>query len=151
MSSGLKGDDLVLWFIDYLHEVRHCTTLFHILFAQVGLGSQLPRFFWPCFAESRHELRTICYAKAVLPTSYMLSSHHLNSDSLLFASGGYGDVYQGTLDGMKVCTKRVHVYTQDTPQNTAKVNHCLMLSLPLSAATNQACTPSAERPWCGNT
>ena len=43
-ASGLKGDDLV-WLIDYLDEVRHCATLFRMLFVQIGLGSQSPRFF----------------------------------------------------------------------------------------------------------
>ena len=43
-ASSLEGDGLV-WLIDYLDEVRHCVTLFHMLFVQVGLGSQSPRFF----------------------------------------------------------------------------------------------------------
>ena len=42
-ASGLEGDDLV-WLIDYLDEVRHRATLFHMLFVQAGLGSQSPRF-----------------------------------------------------------------------------------------------------------
>ena len=32
-----------------------------------------------------------------------------------FASGSFGDVYRGTLDGAEVCVKRVRVYAEGDP------------------------------------
>ena len=66
-------------------------------------------------------LRSVCGTRAILPTSYTISSRLLNIDPEPFASGGYGDVYEGTLDGLRVCIKRVRVYTQDGPQKAARV------------------------------
>jgi len=40
-----------------------------------------------------------------------------------FASGGYGDVYQGTLDGSRVCIKRIREYIMDGPEKAAKVRY----------------------------
>ena len=37
-----------------------------------------------------------------------------------FTSGGYGDVYEGTLDGARVCVKRLRAYTKDGPQKAIK-------------------------------
>jgi len=37
-----------------------------------------------------------------------------------FASGGYGDVYQGTLGGTTVCVKRVRAYVRDGPEKATK-------------------------------
>ena len=56
------------------------------------------------------ELRSICGTGATLPTSYTIPSHRLDVDSEPFASGGFGDVYHGTLDGSNICIKRVRVY-----------------------------------------
>jgi len=54
-----------------------------------------------------------------------------------FAWGAYGDVYQGTLDGSRVCIKRMRVYNRDGPDRAAKVRyyHC---HLP--------CPPSPTKP-----
>ena len=40
-----------------------------------------------------------------------------------FASGGYGDVYEGTLDGSRVCIKRVRVYARDGPKKATKARY----------------------------
>ncbi|KAF9644326.1 kinase-like protein, partial [Thelephora ganbajun] len=66
------------------------------------------------------ELRSICGTREILPTSYTISPHLLNISRDPFAQGGFGDVYQGTLDGSEVCIKRVRVYTQDGPQKVTK-------------------------------
>jgi len=120
----LRGDDLV-WLIDYLDKVyRHvtfpCSTLKP---AQAFDGLD------PSSATSRkclRELGSICGARGILPTSYTLSSQLLNVGPDPFASGGYGDVYKGTLDGEKVCVKRVRVYLKDDSQRATKVcyRHC---------------------------
>ena len=57
----------------------------------------------------------------ILPVSYPLSSEHLDVDHQPFASGGYGDIFEGTLDGSKVCVKRVRVYSKDILTKTKKV------------------------------
>ena len=54
--------------------------------------------------------------------SYALSPSRLNINPAPFASGGFGDVYTGSLDGSSVCIKRVRVYSKDGSQNTAKVH-----------------------------
>jgi hypothetical protein len=69
------------------------------------------------------ELRTICGAGRILPTSCTLSSNLLNIGPNPFIAGGYGDVYKGTLNGSKVCIKRMRVYTGDDPQRAAKVRY----------------------------
>jgi len=53
----------------------------------------------------------------------MIPSHLLTIGPNPFAQGGHGDVYEGTLDGSKVCIKRVRVYVQEE-ENAIKVHHC---------------------------
>ena len=53
----------------------------------------------------------------------MLSSDLQDIGPEPFASGGYGDVFKGTLDGSSVCVKRIRVYTHDDPQKAAKVGY----------------------------
>ena len=53
----------------------------------------------------------------------MILPHRLNVGSKPFASGGYGDVYKGTLNGLKVCIKHVRVYIKDGLQKAAKVHY----------------------------
>ena len=52
----------------------------------------------------------------MLPTSYTLSSQRLDVNSQPAASGDSADVYEGTLDGSKVCIKRVRIYSQKDSQ-----------------------------------
>jgi len=56
----------------------------------------------------------------MLPKSYTLSSNALGIGPDPFASGGYGDVYEGTLGGSGVCIKRVRAYKSD-PEKATKV------------------------------
>ena len=48
-----------------------------------------------------------------LPTSCRILSHLLTVNSHPFASGGFGEVYRGTLDGSPVCVKRLRAVTED--------------------------------------
>jgi len=116
----LQGDDLV-WFVEYLNKVR-CRNVFpHSPIKSVqALDSLNPASF--AFRECLRELRSICGNNGILPTSYFLSSL-LNIDSDPFCSGGYGDMYEGSLDGSRVCVKRVRVYTKDDPKKAAKVRY----------------------------
>ena len=59
----------------------------------------------------------------MLPTSCMLSADLLSVDLNVFKRGGCGVVYQGTLNGSKVCVKRLQVYTEDDQQQVQKVRY----------------------------
>ena len=67
------------------------------------------------------ELRSICGARMVLPTSYTPPSQVLTIGRQPVASGGSGDVYEGMLNGSKVCVKRVRVYSINGPDAAKKV------------------------------
>ena len=56
------------------------------------------------------ELRHICSVTRTLPTSCAPQSQDLQIGQHAVASGGSGDIYEGTLDGTKVCAKRIRVY-----------------------------------------
>jgi hypothetical protein len=75
------------------------------------------------FRKCLRELRHICGAEMILPTSYTLSSSLLNIGPQPVASGGSGDVYKGTLGRSPVCIKRVRVYSKDGPGGATKVHH----------------------------
>ena len=55
----------------------------------------------------------------MLPTSYILPSHLLEVDPIPFTPRGTYDVYKGTLDGLKICVKRLPAYSRD--KTVAKV------------------------------
>jgi len=75
----------------------------------------------------------------------MFSAELLNIGSEPFASGGFGDVYGGTtLNGSRVCIKRVRVYTKDPPKKAIKVR--LAPSFSLSVIAHESHRPSAGRP-----
>ena len=107
------------------HQVNNCDrvrlriTLPDPLLEQVqalgGLDTATP--------ERPDELGSIRDTRVTLPTSYILPPHLLNTCSLPLASGAYGDVYEGSLNGSKVCVKRIRVYTRGVQQKVAEV-HC---------------------------
>jgi len=118
-NGPLEGDDQV-WLVDYLDKVRCWAAHAHSLIrlAQL-LGCLHPTSStsWQCLRE----LRMICGAGAILPTSYTSPSLRLSVAPSPFASGDHGDLYKGTLNGLTVCVKRVPVYIQDGPTKAAKV------------------------------
>ena len=57
----------------------------------------------------------------ILPTLYTPTSQVLTIGRQPVASGGSGDVYEATFNGLKVCVKRVRVYSEDGPERTIKV------------------------------
>ena len=63
----------------------------------------------------------MCGTRMILPTSYTPPSQDLTVGNRPVASGGAGDVYEGTLNGSKVCVKRVRVYSRDGPEKAKKV------------------------------
>jgi len=116
--KDFQGNDLV-WLVDYLDKVRRRIAPPYSPFKSAqALDGLAPSSAG--FRKCLRELRSICGAKGILPTSYTLSSH-LTIGPDPFASGGYCDVYHGTLDGLGVCIKRFRVYTSEDPKNVAKV------------------------------
>ena len=75
------------------------------------------------FRKCLRELRSICGTRAILPTSHTLSPSHLNVGPHPIASGGPGDVYEGTFKGSEVCIKRIRVYSKDGPGKATKVHY----------------------------
>ena len=55
----------------------------------------------------------MCATHTTLPTSYTIPPHLLTVDSYAFASGGFADVYRGSLNGLPVCVKRLRVATPE--------------------------------------
>ena len=109
-----------MWLVDYLDKVLRRVTFPNSPLKPVQALDVLDPSS-PAFRKCLRELRNRCGAGGILPTSYTLSPHLLNVGSEPFASGGRGDVYEGTLDGSRVCIKRVKVYTQGDPQKAARV------------------------------
>lgn len=127
---NLEGDDLE-WIVEYLSKVRRHTPLPTLHpFEQ----AQVLRDLDPSGLASRkclRELRSICGARMILPASYTLSSHLLHISDDPFVSGGFSDVYEGSLNGSKVCIKRIRVYTKYDPKTFTKVSyvHCRLTLL----------------------
>lgn len=89
--ANLQGDELTC-LVDYLDKISRDSD--------------------PSGAVSRRclsELGDICASKGVLPTSHALPPDILHISPEPYASGGYGDVYQGILHGSRVRVKRVRV------------------------------------------
>jgi len=77
----------------------------------------------------------------VLPTSYALSSSSLEIGRQPAASGGSGDNYEGSLNGSRVCVKRVRVYAKGDPKKAARVHRYLTVSpSPITNKSRRLCT-----------
>ena len=117
---NLQGDDLA-WLVDYLDKVRRRIIPPHPPLKPTQTLDDLD----PASSGSQkclHELSYICGTRAILPTSYTLSSSLLNVGHHPVASGGSGDVYKGSFNGSGVCVKRVRVYSKDGPKKATKVH-----------------------------
>ena len=115
----LQDDDL-MWLVDYLDTVRRHIPLPHFPLTPAQTLSVLDPSSVG-FRKCLRQLRTICGARGILPTLYTLSSVRLTVSPVPFASGGYGDVYEGSLDGSSVCAKRMRIYIRDGPEKAVKV------------------------------
>jgi len=104
-APNLQGDDLV-WLIDYLDKVCH-HMVFHPSLPKLAQALNVLGPTSSGFQKCLDELKSICGTRAILPTSYTPSLHPLNIDSEPFASGSVGDVYHGSLNGSRVCVKRM--------------------------------------------
>lgn len=119
-EKRLECDDLV-WFIDYLDKACQHVVLSH---SSLNLAQALDHLDPSCPASRKclRELRIICGANKMLPTSYGFPSQRLKVDPIPFTHGGSGNVYKGTLNGSKVCIKHIQVYAQDVKQKVKQVH-----------------------------
>ena len=117
--QNLQDGDSI-WLIDYLDMVCHHITPPHSPLTPAQALGVLDSSS-PAFGKCLRDLRRICGPRGILPTSYTLSSDHLMIDTDPFLSGGFCDVYKGTLDGSTVCVKRMRVYIKDGPERAIKV------------------------------
>ena len=74
----------------------------------------------PTVRKCLRELQSICGTNMILPASF-IPSYRLTISDEPFASGGCGGVYRGTLDGSKVCVKRVRLHAIDDQSKSTKV------------------------------
>ena len=51
----------------------------------------------------------------------MISSLALTIGRHPVALGGSGDVYEGSLNGLKVCVKRIQIYSKESPAKATEV------------------------------
>ena len=120
-ALNIQGDDL-MWLVNYLDEVRCRVSPPHSLLKPAQALDCLDPS-GPAFRKCLRELRSICGVGGILPTSYILPPHHLNVGSEPFGFGEWGDEYEGTLDGSRVCVQRIRVYPREDPQKAAGVRY----------------------------
>ena len=117
--STLKND--LMWFINYLDRVsRLCIPPLILLKSAQALEKLDPSA--PASRKCMRELKTICRTHLILPTSYTISPN-LTVDPDAFASGGYARVHEGTLDGAKVCVKRLQVPHRNALLESTRVRY----------------------------
>jgi hypothetical protein len=117
----LQGDDLV-WLVDYLDKVRCRIALPHsILKSGQALGGLDPAS--SSFRKCLRELRSICGARMILPTSYTLSPSLLNIGSQPVTSGDYSEAHEWTFKGSRIRVKRIRMYSKDGPRKAPKVQY----------------------------
>ena len=137
----LQGDHLV-WLVDSLDKVSqriaHPCSSIKLVQALDGLDPS-NRAFRKCLRE----LRSICSTRGILPTSYTISSDLLKVGPNPSIPGGFGDVYEGSLDNSSVSIKRVRIYDRDGPEKATKV--CYWRHSSEFAVANRIRRPSAKR------
>ena len=115
-------DDDVVGLVDYLDKVRRRFSLASfLLILPKALDTLDPA--GSAFRRCLRELRHVCGTRTILPPSYTLSSQILRVGPHPVAAGGSGDVYKGTLNGLRVCIKRVRIYSKDGPKKATKVRY----------------------------
>jgi hypothetical protein len=96
------------------------------------------------FRKCLRELKNLCGTRGIIPTSCTPLSQLLDISPKPFASGGYGDVFEGTLNGSKICVKRVRVYSRDPPEKAMNVSYCVVSFL--FRRRSRSHRPSAKKP-----
>ena len=142
---NLQGNDLVA-LVDHLDKVYRPISLLCFLLKQVQALNILDFVSWG-FQKCLRELGNICRTRVILLTSYTLSSLLLKIGRHPVASEGPGDVYEGTLNGSRICVKCVRPHSKDGPEKATKVR-CPIIS-PFCIA-DEIDRRSTRGPCCGN-
>ena len=71
-----------------------------------------------------HLLKLVCGARKILPKSYTLSGTHFTIGSQPVAFGAVADIYEGTLEGSKVCVKRTRTYSTSSNADAGTQEVC---------------------------
>lgn len=116
-TADLRDEDWS-WLVEYLDNVRPRVVFIDLMpkLAQT-LRILLPAN--PAFRGCLRKLGAICGSREVLPHSYILSTAPANTTKWPFASSGSCDIFEGSLDGSKVCVRRLRMYSAG-PQDDAK-------------------------------
>jgi hypothetical protein len=116
----IQRDDLV-GLIDHLDKVRCRVSLPHSsLKPSQALDDLDPAS--SAFRKCLHELRHVCNTGTIFPLPYTLSPLDLAVCHQPVASGDSCGVYEGSLNGSRVCVKRVRIYTKDGPKKAIQVH-----------------------------
>ena len=92
--------------IGYLDNVRPISTRTRSRSSSPQILDGLDRTGLP-FGECLHALRKVCRSRMVLPSTYELYSPLLFGTMEMVASGGFSDVFKGSLGASDVCIKRL--------------------------------------------
>ena len=144
-ALNIDGEDLV-WLVDYLDKVHRRNAFpYSPLNPTQALDSVDPTSsgYSACLRELRH----ICGAKMILPVSYTSLSSLVDIGRQPVASGDSGDLYEATLDGSKVCVKRIREYSKDGPGKEIQVRCPISFPALIDDETDR---PSIKRLWYGN-
>ena len=97
------------------------------------------------FRRALRKLQGVCASRGVLPQSHALLANQLNVSEEPFASGGYSDVFKGTLSGSEVCVKELRVASTSNPEQAKKaiIRLTTIGPLPFTNASDRCFT---ERP-----
>ena len=121
VKATLK-DDVVQELVDWLDEVRCRISYLRVILKPLQALDALD----PASSAARkcmQELRHICGARKKLPASSTFSFQVSLNSYQSVASGGSGDVYEGTLNNSRVCVKRIRVYAKDSSGEPPDVRH----------------------------
>ena len=116
-------DEDVVWLVEYLDNVR--LFLFIALYLHSANPAQALDSLDPSGPASREclrELGSICGTRGKLPPRYLLETSLSVPSTRPVASGSSGDVYEGLLDGSRVCVRRLRIHAQES-RSTKEVRY----------------------------
>ena len=113
-------DDDAQWLVDSLNTVGTASyTNSRFLNSAQALGSFSSDN--PLHRKFFHVLRLVCGIRGILPTLVLLSIDSLRASGRPFATGGYCDVWKGTLGDKEIAIKALRVYNEDGTSIIRKV------------------------------
>ena len=120
-DDGVKdlGADDLLRLIGFLDQVRPPFNSKNCPLNQSQVLESLNRAE-SAFGKTLHKLQRICASRRILPQSHVVSTDRLRIDEHPFASGGYSDAHMGTLDGSRVCVKKLRVAATSSSDRVKK-------------------------------